>query len=109
MFSVFAGGKRRHFMRLGAIIAVLAIASTVSFFALNARGSALSLTVDSAGGAAADAVQLSGNTYAAAQTAIIAKAGGGHITFPFSFQGAHAFNVSNAQIDYDATDHAIAL
>src|SRR4051812_14910191 len=109
MFSVFAGGKRRHFTRLGAIIAVLAIASTVSFFALNARGSALSLTVDSAGAAAADAVPLTGSTFAAAQAAITAKAPSGHMTFPFSFQGAHAFNVSSAQIDYDAADHAIAF
>jgi len=101
--------SRKATKRAVVLIAVLAIAAVASFFAVNARGSSLSIDVDGAATAATDAVQLNGLTYAGAQSAIAAKDTNGTLTFPFSFQGAHALHVSNAAMGTDDPHHAIAF
>src|SRR5690349_8694420 len=83
--------RGRRLATLFTAVLALAVVCGLTLFAVAASGSPpppLTVKVDSAGGAAADAVPTS-QTYTAFKTAVAAKVAGGTLTLPFSFQGAH--------------------
>src|SRR5215208_3360356 len=103
--------KGRRTISAFAAVLALAVVAGLSLFAVAASGSPpppLTVKVDGAGGAAADAVATN-QTYTAFKSAVAAKVAGGTLTLPLSFQGAHVLTVTSAQVEYDDADHAAAF